>query len=52
LGAGHKLADKIDEKRAEGEVRKRREADEGVSAPQDKILFMPLVCTRFRYIRV
>jgi hypothetical protein len=29
LRAGHKLADKTDEKRAEGEVRKRREADEG-----------------------
>jgi hypothetical protein len=28
LGVRHKLAVKIDEKRAEGEVRKRREADE------------------------
>jgi hypothetical protein len=27
--AGHKLADKTDEKRAEGEMRKRREANEG-----------------------
>jgi hypothetical protein len=29
FGAGPKLVDKTDEKRAEGEVRKRREVDEG-----------------------